>query len=425
MVGLMSSSRFHIIILLSIITVLLSRIIFVNAKANIEVFIYDFPEFESLKCMNNYLSKYSELKPTFYYLNDSNNLKDFLNIANLLVTHGVSVLPPNFCTPCEMARGLNWQEIYIQYLAPLTLIFRDGRLMAIVISRYDENTLKQALTYSSSGNVTKIFLSSGSTEFLEDEARTKLEELFKNRIKSQVNFSHLLPIIVIAAALDAINPCEFFILIVFLSLVTIRFGREALLKFGLAFSVAIFAAYFMMGLGIWRLIGYLHEARIVVIILGLSLGLRSMLNFIFGLFGLSIGFRETIGSLLNKRFKRIPKLISEKVATQLRRFSNNPVSAFLTGIVTSIFLLPCTSGPYLIALSLIANLETQMQGLLLLILYNSIIVAPFLVITFGIYLLKIKSSRLKRWFSTKQRWLNLISGLLMLTLSIYLIFYAL
>ncbi|MEM3645051.1 MAG: cytochrome c biogenesis protein CcdA [Candidatus Bathyarchaeia archaeon] len=425
MVGLMSLNKFYIIILLSIIAALLSQIILVNAKANIEVFIYDFPEFESSKYMNNYLSKYSELKPTFYYLNDSSNLKDFLNIANLLVTHGVSVLPPNFCTPCEMARGLNWQEIYIQYLTPLTLIFRDGRLMAMVISRYDENTLEQALTHSSSGNKTKVFLSGGSTELLKDEARTKLEELFKNKIRYQVNFFHILPIIVIAASLDAINPCEFFILIVFLSLVAIRFGREALLKFGLAFSVAIFAAYFMMGLGIWRLIGYLHEARIVVIILGLSLGLRSMLNFIFGLFGLSIGFRETIGSLLNKRFKRIPKLISEKVATQLRRFSNNPVSAFLTGIVTSIFLLPCTSGPYLIALSLIANLETQMQGLLLLILYNGIIMAPFLVITFGIYLLKIKSSRLKRWFSTKQRWLNLISGLLMLTLSIYLIFYAL
>ncbi|MEO0252093.1 MAG: hypothetical protein ABIM44_07645, partial [candidate division WOR-3 bacterium] len=351
-----------------------------------------------------------------------NNLKDFLNIVNLLVTHGVSVLPPDFCTPCEMARGLNWQEIYIRYSIPLTLVFQNGELMAIVISRYDENTLEQALTYS--GNATKIFLSNGSTDLLKDEARTKLNELFKNKIKSQTSFLHLLPIIIMAASVDAVNPCEFFILIVFLSLVAMRFGREAILKFGVAFSIAIFVAYFMMGIGIWKLIGYIREARIFVVILGLSLGFRSVLNFIFGFLGLSIGFRETIGSLLNRRFKRVPKFISEKVTTQLRRFSNKPLSAFLTGIVTSIFLLPCTSGPYLIALSLIADLETQVQGLFLLTLYNSIIIVPFLVITLGIYLLKIKSSRLKKWFSTEQRWLNLISGLLMLALSVYLIFYA-
>ncbi|MEM2513541.1 MAG: hypothetical protein QXU81_04400 [Candidatus Bathyarchaeia archaeon] len=401
---------------------LLLQIIFVDAITNIEVLIYDFPEFKSSNDMKIYLSKYAEVKMTFYYLNNSNNLKDFLNIVNLLVTHGVSVLPPDFCTPCEMARGLNWQEIYIRYSIPLTLVFQNGELMAIVISRYDENTLEQALTYS--GNATKIFLSNGSTDLLKDEARTKLNELFKNKIKSQTSFLHLLPIIIMAASVDAVNPCEFFILIVFLSLVAMRFGREAILKFGVAFSIAIFVAYFMMGIGIWKLIGYIREARIFVVILGLSLGFRSVLNFIFGFLGLSIGFRETIGSLLNRRFKRVPKFISEKVTTQLRRFSNKPLSAFLTGIVTSIFLLPCTSGPYLIALSLIADLETQVQGLFLLTLYNSIIIVPFLVITLGIYLLKIKSSRLKKWFSTEQRWLNLISGLLMLALSVYLIFYA-
>jgi len=402
---------------------LLLQITFANIDDYVEVYIYDFPEFKSLREIENHLSKYPKLKLTFRYLNESNNLEEFLKIVNILVTHGVSLLPPNFCTPCEMARGLNWQEIYIRYSIPLILVFQNGKIMVVMISRYDKNTLEQAL--ASFDNVTKIFLSNGSIEPLKEEAKARLEGLFENKIKSQTSSSHFLPIIIMAALVDAINPCEFFILIVFLSLVAMRLGREAVLKFGIAFSIAIFTAYFMMGLGVWRLIGYVREARLFVAILGLSLGLRSILNFIFGLFGLSIGFRETIGSILNRKFKRVPKFLSEKVTTLLRNFSNKPLSAFFIGTITSIFLLPCTSGPYLVALSLMANLETQIQGLLFLTLYNSIIITPFLIITVGTYLLKIKSGQLKRWFSKGQKWLNLISGLLILTLSVYLIFYAL
>ena len=105
----------------------------------------------------------------------------------------------------------------------------------------------------------------------------------------------------------------------------------------------------------------------------------------------------------------------------MRKVSENPITAFAIGVVASVFLLPCTSGPYLIALSLIADLETQLQGLLLLTLYNSIMITPFLVITMGIYMLKLKTGELKRWSSKKQKWLSLIGGLLMIVLSLYLV----
>jgi len=253
--------------------------------------------------------------------------------------------------------------------------------------------------------------------------RVQIENLFKERVKPHISIFQVLPLIIAAACTDAINPCEFFVLIVFLSLVSVRFGRRAVLKFGVAFSAAIFAAYFMMGLGLWRLIGYVREAKIFVVILGLSLGLRSILNFIFGFFGLSVGLREAIGGFLNRRFKRVPKIFLDRVAESLRRFSSNPLSAFLIGVVTSIFLLPCTSGPYLIALSLISDIETQIRGLTL--LNNSIFITPFLAITAGMHMLKIKTSELKRWSSNKQRWLNLAGGLLTIALSIYLLLYAL
>lgn len=416
---MMSNERCIMILLNIVFLYLLLQITPVSASI-IEVYIYYFPGFNSSREIEDYFSRHPELKLTFNYLNDSDNLKKFLGIVDLLVAQGFSLLPSDFCTRCEMVREA--KEIYVRYSTPLALIFQDGRLTAIVVLKNNENMLEQALTYS--GNMTKIFLADGKTELLRDDVRIRLEELLKNGMKPRIIISYFLPAIITAAFLDAVNPCEFLSLIIFLSLVAMRFGREAVLRFGMAFSIAIFITYFMMGFGIWRLIGYIYETKLFVVILGFSIGLRSILRFLFSFFSLSIGFREATGSLLNKRFKRIPKSILEKIAKYLRRFSNKPLSAFLLGVILSVFLLPCTSGPYLIALSLIADLETQEYGLILLTLYNSIVVAPFVIITAGIYLLKIKSSHLKIWFSTRQKWLNLMSGLLMLALSIYLIFYA-
>jgi len=97
------------------------------------------------------------------------------------------------------------------------------------------------------------------------------------------------------------------------------------------------------------------------------------------------------------------------------------MTAFIVGIISGVFLMPCTSGPYFIALSLIADLESLLGGLFLLTVYNSIVILPFFVITLCVYMLKVKTSELKRWSSEKQKWLNLASGLLIIFLGLYLL----
>jgi len=219
-----------------------------------------------------------------------------------------------------------------------------------------------------------------------------------------------------------VNPCEFYVLTILLSLVFFQYGRRTVLKVGIAYSLAVFIIYYLMGLGLLRLISYVQEARLLVVILGFTVGLRAVLNFVFGVFGLSLGLRDAIGTFLNKRFKRVPEFLSQRISARLRSASEKPVTAFLIGVVASVFLLPCTSGPYLIALSLVANMETLVEGLSLLAVYNIIIVAPFLAITLGVYTLRVKTGELKKWSSEKQKWLNLAAGLTMILLSLYLIF---
>jgi len=303
---------------------------------------------------------------------------------------------------------------------PLVGIFEDGELVAIVSGYHSKEDWERIVEAEYDG--IPVYLGTSSTPFKilrEQKVANSIANLFidneqeGNSIGQEpaidTNLYRFLPLILTAAAVDAINPCEFYILIVFLSLVFFRVGRKAVLKAGIAFSIAIFVIYYLMGLGLLRLITYAKEARILILILGFSMGLRAVLNFIFGLLGLSIGLRDIIGGLLNRKFKRVPEAFSKRLSVYLRRVSENPLIAFAIGVLSSAFLLPCTSGPYFVALGLIANLETLVDGLLLLTVYNSIIMVPFLVVTFGVYTLKLKTSELKKWSSRKQRWLNLIA----------------
>jgi len=391
----------------------------VYAQTSVEVYVYSFTESPSLERIKDYFINEYGLTITIYDLNNESYPDELLKIVKILAMEGVQVLPPETCISCELSH-FTWQEIYLRYSPPLILFFRDKKLTAVTVASDNYDTLDQAL--GSPGDHVKIFVRDRPAASIDDEARDRIETLFYERhSEPNVDLFRLLPLIIMAASIDAINPCEFYVLIILLSFVAFRHGRKATLKTGVAYSAAVFIIYFLMGLGIWKLIGYIEEAKIFIVILGFSLGLRAVLNFVFGVFGLSLGLRDTVGAFLNSKFKRVPDFFSKRLHERLRRVSESPITAFAVGVIASAFLLPCTSGPYLIALSLIANLETQLQGLLLIAIYNSIIIAPFLLITVSIYMLKLKTGRLKRWSSTKQKWLNLVGGLLIIILSLYLI----
>jgi len=392
-----------------------------SAQPSDEVYVYSFPKSPSSEILFHYFSNKSDWRVTNYDLTYANHSVEFLKIVYILEGLGVEVVPSEMCAPCELSDH-TWEEIYQIYVSPLIVFLRNGRLTAITIATIDYKVLNQALIDGDNG--VKILAREKSFTLTNEDARIQLEEVITRQEGTadvHTDIFRLLPLIIMAAAVDAINPCEFYILIVFLSLVFFRIGRKAILKAGVAFSIAIFIIYYLMGFGLLQLIVYIQEARFLIVILGFSVGFRAVLNFVFGVFGLSLGLRDTIGTFLNRKFKRVPEFFSKRLSAHLKRASENPIMAFAIGVVASSFLLPCTSGPYIIALSLIANLETLLEGLFLLTVYNSIIIIPFIAITLGIYTLKIKTSELKRWSSQKQKWLNLVAGLLMILLSLYLL----
>lgn len=386
----------------------------ITAASLVDVYLYSLPGSLILEDLEEYFGGLADSQVRVCYLNDSRRISEFLQLAEALAAQGVNLVPSEVCTPCELSKGLSWQNIYLEYASPLVLLFVDGRLTSIIIATSNPEVLDEAL----SGEA-RVFIRDKTITSIDEEARAEIELMFDmGAVEPKVDLWEVLPLIVLAASADAVNPCEFYVLIVFLSLVVHRLGRYSVLKAGAAYSAAIFTIYFALGLGLVRLIGYVQEAKILVAALGLLMGLRAVLNFVFSSASTRMGL--LIGSPYEK-FKSIPDLFSRRISDSLMKASGSPVSAFALGLVTGLFLLPCTSGPYLIALILISDLKTQFLGLLLLALYNGIVVAPFLAITIGVHQLRLRTNKLKKWSSTRRRWLNLAGGLIMIGLSLYLL----
>jgi cytochrome c biogenesis protein CcdA len=97
----------------------------------------------------------------------------------------------------------------------------------------------------------------------------------------------------------------------------------------------------------------------------------------------------------------------------------------LVGLAASLFLLPCTSGPYIVIIGMLANTASQMQAIWLLLLYNSIFVLPFIIITLAVGLGFTSASRVETWRREKLRRLRLVTGAVMFALGVTLIIFLL
>ena len=106
------------------------------------------------------------------------------------------------------------------------------------------------------------------------------------------------------------------------------------------------------------------------------------------------------------------KRLLEKVTT--------PLGAFLTGFVICLFELPCTGGPYLFILGLLAERTTYLTAISLLLYYNLFFVLPLLIIT-GLVYKGMETKEIDQWKKRNIRRIHLITGIAMIALGIAVI----
>ena len=97
------------------------------------------------------------------------------------------------------------------------------------------------------------------------------------------------------------------------------------------------------------------------------------------------------------------------------RKATSPAGAFLSGLIVSLFLLPCTSGPYFVAGGLLSqmNLLTAAPWL---ILYNTVFILPMVAITAAVYGGFASVEKISDWREENIEKLHLIAGIILIAI---------
>lgn len=214
-----------------------------------------------------------------------------------------------------------------------------------------------------------------------------------------------------AAVADSINPCAFAILFVILWSILSQTGsyRKVLLT-GLAFTMSIFISYYLMWVGLYRAFAYANQAMYLQIwaaVVAIGIGLANIKDYFW--------FGKYFTMEMPEKFK-----ISSR--TWLKRI-HSPTGAFFIGILISLFLLPCTWGPYLTILSYLASesASINMMGYIYLLIYNLIFITPFVIITLLVSLGSADIATLKEYREMYKQEIHLAVWILMLWLGLYLL----
>ncbi len=215
-------------------------------------------------------------------------------------------------------------------------------------------------------------------------------------------------VVVSAAFADAINPCAFAVLILLMTSMLATGDRRRALYTGMAFVGTIFVSYLAIGLGLYQALATFTSTYWLYISVG-------CLAILVGLFNIKDALWYGKGFFMEVPVSWRPRM------KQLIRSITSPLGAVLIALCVSLFLLPCTSGPYIVIIGMLSQSETTRSAISYLVLYNIVFVLPMLIITYGTY----AGVSVRRAESLRQHHIRLvhaITGIIMLGIGIWTIF---
>lgn len=218
----------------------------------------------------------------------------------------------------------------------------------------------------------------------------------------------LLPLILLSAVLDSVHPCSFSILLITIAfLFGMQMTRKKILQIGGTYIAGIFAAYFLIGLGILKILHLFNTPHFM------------------GKLGATILIVFGVINLVNEFFPKFPvKLkipsVSHTAMGRLMEKASFP-AAFGLGLLVGICQFPCMGGPYLMVIGLLRDQVTYFTGFGYLVLYNLILALPLAAVLF-IAADKAIVDKVQEWKKTNMSGVRLWAGLAMIAIGILIFF---
>jgi glutaredoxin len=225
-----------------------------------------------------------------------------------------------------------------------------------------------------------------------------------------------------AGLLDGVNPCAFTTIIFFVSYLALmgRKGRDILFV-GASFTVAVFIAYLLVGVGVLSFVHSLGVINTLSRVVYLATGV-----FCLGLAALSIvdWYRIRRGRLEDITLK-LPDGLQKRVHKAIREGRNmrNYVwAAFVTGFAVSLLELACTGQVYLPTIIFVSGVpELRINALFYLVVYNLMFILP-LVVVFVLVYYGTTSKQLTGFFRSRAAWVKALTAILFGALGSWLLF---
>ena len=214
------------------------------------------------------------------------------------------------------------------------------------------------------------------------------------------------------ALIDAVNPCALAVMAMVLVTLLLQnpTKKRNILLGGFSFTLAVFILYFLYGLIMIQFFSQVIP----------NTGMISYYIFKgFGLFAIVLGLLN-IKDFLNYKpggiATEMPMKLRPKVKLWIKKITS-PIGAFVVGLIVTLFLLPCTIGPYIIASSQLSILSF-LQSIPWLLIYNLIFVIPMITITLVIYFGVTSVEKVNGWKEKNIKKLHLVEGVILILLGI-------
>ncbi len=198
------------------------------------------------------------------------------------------------------------------------------------------------------------------------------------------------------ALLDSVNPCDIAIMISLVIAITSIAGKYKAIGAVIAFSLAIYLTYFLIGIGLSQILSFFPRW------LGIAIAI------LFGVYTLYSGILSLRGGVC--------KVCRDR---DISRFSSMPIiGGFTLGLIVSLTLTPCTAGPYIIFTGILAGL-TIWKRILYLLLYNLIFISPMLTIGV-IAAIAVGYKNISYSISRYTPFIRIVSGITVIAIGIWL-----
>ena len=217
------------------------------------------------------------------------------------------------------------------------------------------------------------------------------------------------------ALADSVNPCAIAVLTMVLMTILIQNpeNRKKVIYSGLAFVISVYIGYMFYGVIIIQF--FKAFAEILRENSGIIYKTLAVIAMILGALNIKDFFIYKKGGLATE----MPLFMRPKIKRIINKITS-PSGAFIIGFLVTLFLLPCTIGPYIVASGLLSQLGI-FGAFPWLLYYNLLFVLPMLIIVGIVYYGFTRVQEVSGWKDKNIKFLHLIAGILLFLVGVALL----